>query len=261
MAVNPLAVQLIDAFEKDQNPSAYFPKLSRSAIAEGLRARVDNPNLINQGDTSLCGSAAVVTALAKTRVVDYVKAVIELYNFGAAEIRKMGSGSGNSWYIAPGKDVRNYKPSPKTAEVDWIIMASIRDSENWLLDYEKESNDASAITRGATVADWLRKAGYAEVIDKTNNVFSKDVEELQQAADLYKKDYQVCLLIDTNALNGKTSFISYPKHWVILASDIDYVPFMRMEVYSWGEKLILPKQKMELVSFVRYFYGFVAAKY
>ena len=34
--------------------------------------------------------------------------------------------------IEPGSDARNYDPKGKIPQVDWLTMASIRDSENWL---------------------------------------------------------------------------------------------------------------------------------
>jgi len=269
MTANEIALEMIANFEKKPNPSAYFTKLDRQAIADGLKDRVKNPDLIQQGSkSSLCGPTALVVTLARTRITEYVKAVTGLYDFGTVRIgAMMGSernlipGRNAGWLISPRKDLLNYKPSSAIAEVDWIILASIRDSENWALHYNDENNQASAITRGATLASWMRNVGYTEVIEKTNNFFCKSATELQEAGRLYLDDYHVCLLIDANALyDGKTPDY-YPNHWVILLSYIDYAPFVGMDVLSWGERWKLPKSQMKLDEFLNYFYGYIAVKY
>jgi hypothetical protein len=255
-AVNPVAKQTVDAFAA--NPAAgKFPHLDRATIAAGLLARLEDPTKIDQGHTGLCPSAAVVYTLARTNAVGYAKAVTELFDQGKTKI--------GDWTLDPCDDLRNYAPPSNTdvPQVDWIIMASIRDSENWFIDYQSESDNGGAW--GNEVAKWLRKAGYKEVVEDWNYVCNKTIPNLKKAEELYEKDYQVCLLIDKDLLEGETSIISRPNHWVVLADKIatTYAPkgAVYATVFTWGKKRNIPAKAMILDDFIDYYYGFVAAKF
>lgn len=248
---------LIEEFARKPFPGA-FPQLDRSKIAFGLNERVTTPSLINQGQAGLCPSAVVVYTLARTDVIDYVRAVIELFDQGKTKIGK--------WVLNPCRDLRDYKPpaSAKIPQCDWIIMASIRDSENWFIDYQSETDDGGAW--GNEVAKWLRKAGYTEVKESWNSFFNKNIAHLSEANDLFAKDFQVCLLIDSDLLEGKTAILSRPNHWVVLGSEVKTnfsspTSNVEMDVFTWGEQKTLPTKAMQLDDFIDYYYGYVAAKF
>jgi hypothetical protein len=256
-AMNPIAFDAIGAFSK-RTYSGKFSHLSRAKIAEQLRARVINPSLIDQGEAGLCPAAAVVYSLARSKVVEYVQAVIDLYEKGKAQTHK--------WSIEPCSDLLAYKP-PSTAgipEADWIIMASIRDSENWFFDFQSETDNGGAW--GHEVERWLKKAGYTDVKSDWNFSFNKGVANLQKAHELYLADYQVCLLIDADMLKGETAIRSRPNHWVVLSSPVNAVfsspaTPVSMRVFTWGKKQMLPKEATPLDDFLDYYYGYVAAKF
>jgi hypothetical protein len=105
------------------NPSTgVWPYLARCQVAQQLMARIEAPYLINQGNAGLCPSAGVVYALASSRPDEYVKTVIDLYDMGRTQI--------NNWKIEPTSDLKKYWVPGSTPAADWIILASIRDSEN-----------------------------------------------------------------------------------------------------------------------------------
>ena len=251
------AIRLIDEFSK-RGGSGAFSNLHRATIASELMARVMNPSLINQGQAGLCPSAAVVYSVARNNLPEYVKAVTQLYEVGRATI--------GTWELEPGPDLKSYKlPSTaRMAEADWIIMSSIRDSENWFIDYQSETDRGGAW--GGEVARWLRKAGYSDVQEDWNYTMNKTAANLQKADALYAKNYQVCLLIDSDLLSGKNATLSRPNHWVVLASNITTnflspTSNVAMRVYTWGSMRSLPDRPMQLDDFVDYYYGYVAAKY
>jgi hypothetical protein len=249
------AMKLIDEFSKRNIPGAFI-HLHRETIAKELAARVMKPSLINQGEAGLCPSAAVVYNVACGNVVEYVKAVTQLYDTGRATIGK--------WQLDPDADLKIYKPSVGAVpEADWIIMSSIRDSENWFVDYQSVSDNGGAW--GDEVGKWLRKAGYTDVKEEWNYAMNKTAENLQEADSLYSKNYQICLLIDADLLAGKTAALSRPNHWVVLASNISTnfalpTTNVTMKVFTWGTLRALPDRPMQLGDFVDYYYGYVAAK-
>ena len=251
------AVRIVDEFGRSPFPGA-FPKLDRSKIAFGLVERLAKPSLINQGGAGLCTTAALVYNLARTRPVEYVRAVTELFDRGRTKI--------NDWIIEPCDDLRFYKPpaSAKIPQADWIIMASIRDSENWFFDYQRESDEGG--TDVSETVDWLKKAGYTDVQEDRNLFANSTAANLQKADELYAKDYQVILSIDDNLLKGERATLSQSNHAVALASKIsaDFTQpksLVYMKVFSWGEIHSIPLEDMTLDDFTDYYYGYVAAKF
>jgi hypothetical protein len=284
---------MIEAFSKKKAPGLW-KHISRQKVAQQLRERVMNPLLINQGKAGLCPSAAVAYSLALVRPVDYVRAVIDLYERGRARIDK--------WDIEPCGDLRQYRlpvcgqdgcPPP---EADWIIMASIRDSEYWFQDYHSVSDQGGAW--GNDVARWLRKAGYTTVLEDWHKTAHKDRVVLEAAQNYYDNDYQVCLMIDAAIIDGAPPrHPPRPDHWVVLASDIEITleapnpktvkaaPLpqkfptggglnyaVQFKVFSWGKRIQVhsplspgahaaPNAPVPLNTLLEHFYGYVAAKY
>lgn len=267
IVVNPRKLKaraLVDEFAARKRNSA-FPHLSRQRVADQLRQRIDRPSLINQGQAGLCPSAAVTYALALSEPDQYVKAVIGLFDDGHARIAK--------WDIKPCADLKNYNLPANAGipEADWVIMASIRDSEKWFIDYQAESDNGGAW--GDEVAKWLRKAGFTTVIEEWNTLLFKDVYHLKRADHLYRSGYRVCLLVhaDVIADSGQCAIPGWtlqPNHWVVLASGVRFggtvnAPTVNLTVFSWGKRLPIPQpgcSPVTLADFLHHYYGFVACK-
>lgn len=67
--------------------------------------------------------------------------VIDLFEKGKAPIGRI--------FVEPGSDVRSYSPPSSMEQVDWMTMASLRDSENFLFDDDEESGAFAGITMPA----------------------------------------------------------------------------------------------------------------
>lgn len=248
--------QIVNDFAAKTEDGA-FKWLSRSAIASELRARLNNPYLINQGQSGLCPSAAVVFQIARTRPEEYAQAVTDLFDAGKAKVGK--------WNLAPCQDLKDHRAPDGIAHADWIIMASIRDSENWFIDYEKATDRGGAW--GNEVALWMKKAGFTDIKEEWNYFFSKDVGNLVMARHWCAANYQVAMLIDADMIDGKLkTLISKPNHWVVLDSK-NFVILSKHDpisfpVYTWGRRLTIPRSgTMTLGDFLDMYYGYIACKY
>jgi hypothetical protein len=248
-----------------------FSQLHRATIAAELAERVMDPTKINQGNVDVCVPAALAYDIAKTRPEDYVKAVTELFDNGQTTLGK--------WKLTPNEDLKRYA-LPKDAEIgeaDWIIMASVRDSENWFFDYS--SVKAAGGTTNREYKDMLSKAGFTDIQDDNNDSVHEDADNLKKADELYSKNYQVALRIDAAALRSSLSFAGKSNHRVVLASNIRTTfsalsSPVSMDVFTWGGKETLPHPglladderscrvvPMTLEQFLNYYYGYTAAKY
>lgn len=171
------------------------------------------------------------------------------------------------------------------AAVDWVALASLRDSTNVFSDYESHTNEASGITLPGTLAGWFTAAGFSQVENRTNLVFDSDLLTLLKAGQLFTAGAHVCLFIGANLLNGKPSGDAFPDHWVSLTSavQIDGGPTTHLislgdklkydnivhgkpvtfNVYTWGDAsrpVTKYRAGLKVKNLLSYFYGYVAAK-
>jgi hypothetical protein len=262
-----------------------WPGLSRAKVAAGALVRIDDPDLISQQETNLCGPSCFVRSVALDQPETYARAIVDLYEKGSATI---GHG-GSRHLLKPSPDLRNYG-LPVTARVDqsdWIILASLRDTDNWFLRYSSVDGSASAFTMPGTMVSWFVEAGYTDVREDTNLASRPSLSNAEDASNLLIKGYKVVLLISADMLETSTQddHSRIPDHWVALTSPITFqdgrealppnprfcaptqykiVPkgSLSFHVYSWGSDRLVPKSGiLSTKSFLDNYYGYVACKY
>lgn len=250
---------MVNAFAA-RNGGGKFVHIVRADVARGLLARVDRPDGISQSGTSLCGPAALTVNLATRDPVAYVRLVIDLFEKGTATIGRLK--------VTPGKDLLEYDPMRRVDPVDWIPLASLRDSDNWFFDYQSADNDFSAMTLPNNLVGWFQKIGFSQIVNETNLVATKDEKSIKDAARLYHDDFWVCLFVNAQVLDPddqeKRSLTA--SHWIVLTSDVTIRDGrISMKVFSWGEGHrsipFDPGKPLSVGYFLRNYYGFVAARY
>jgi len=148
--------------------------------------------------------------------------------------------------VEPGNDCRNasllitdrHGARDATGPVDWVALASLRDSSNLIFDMNGPRSDIAGITLGRAMADWFSATGWfpGGVVDATHyqasnpyyNVFDNLLSVNQRV------NSHVCLLI-RNAIVHPDSGIGINKlvggsgtpksgptadHWVVLKTRI-----------------------------------------
>jgi hypothetical protein len=273
------AIATIQAFAS-RSGNAAFPNLglSRALFAQALIDRIRLPNLMDQGSASLCGPAVFLFAVLRKNPNVFAKYVIDLYETGQGKIGGL--------VVSPGIDCRSYRPAATAiAAVDWVALASLRDSSNLFSDYQTHTNEAAGITLPGTLAGWFSAAGFSQVENRTNLVFDSDLLTLLKAGQLYTSGAYVCLFIGANLLSGQPSGDAFPDHWVALTSavQIDGAPTTHLislgeklkydnavagkpvsfNVYTWGDasrSVTKYRAGLKVKNLLSYFYGYVAAK-
>jgi len=248
------ALSLVDAFAKGGQEKG-FARIARQDVVTGLRERIANPSKLNQSAASLCGPAAFFYCVLDEMPHIYAQYVIDLYRTGEAKLGGLR--------VKPGSGCRAYQPPPaKIHPVDWIALASLRDSENSLMDYSSADDTAAGITMPATLAGWFAALNWRAVHNNTNVFFVKGRSDLDRCA----RDFQlgrVCLFINMQMLDA-TKFAhrsATPNHWVVLTKAPSIQKDMlKFGVYTWGSVLDVPRTgSYPLDGFYRNFYGAVSA--
>lgn len=256
------AHKLVNTFAAESSKGA-FVHISRTDLAQGLHKRIDDPSIMDQNPSSLCGSASLLYTLACSDPVAYAQLVIDLYSKGTAHLGKRD--------IKPGSDLKNYDPKGAMNPADWVPMASIRDSANWVMDYESVDDQVAGITFPGTLEKTLKDIGYRDVEDHTNLVFHKsgsnllNAENLRNAAKDNSSDaWWVFLFINAQILESSTpsKYTWSPNHWVILLDSHILPDLVHLEVFSWGKKLTIPRSgTLSLNTFLGSYYGYIKCRY
>ena len=253
------------------HPIGVWPTLDRSAVADGLNARIIDATLISSRYSGLCGSASVIYQIASADPEAYAKTAISLYDSGHAKLRSLT--------IDPSSTFRSGILPAGNNAADWLVLGSLRDSENWIFTYKGTGHwlldgidDAKAIQMPHTVATWMEKFGYSDIHNETNLVSTKGWDNLLEANNLFSKNYKVSLFVNSCMLKTKTQeeFSILPDHWIGMSSkgtsssiQADPNSKFNMKVYSWGAIQTVPQDTtvtMHPKIFLRNYYGYVAGK-
>ena len=252
------AVEILCDFLERIGPQR-FTKLDRNRVGIDLLLRVANPNIINQRNAGVCGPVSFLYSLAFDSPAACAKYGIDLFEKGKAKI---------GWIeVEPGSDCRDYFPPPPMSHGEWLTAGSLRDSENFLLDYDGVDRDwHSESTTNSEVARWFSKAGYTDVRAEDNLVASRASSDINLINRLYNEGYRIILRINSKLLRAKEQADSSWRgnHFVILRSPIVLAgQEVRLTVYTWGWgqwNIPAPNTTMSPAGFLEHWYGYVAAK-
>jgi hypothetical protein len=247
----------------ERSGAGRFPNLDRDEVGVGMLMRITNPGLVSQDKGSLCGPAALLFGVLSDAPIAFARYAIDLFEKGKAKIYKLE--------IEPSKDCRNYRPPASMAHVDWLTMASLRDSENYFLDYDTVAKEFAGITLPKELARWFRNAGFSDIRYDFNAVANKGLDTVEDANQLFDEGYRVCLFIGANMVKGdegqayESQGSTTAEHWVVQQSRIDTPNGnVRLQVFTYGQgKYQIPAGPKDLSAgdFLKNFYGYVAAKW
>lgn len=250
------ALSLIDKFPPLPKGRP-FPRIDPDELIIGLRERVVDPVKQDQGAASLCCPASFFYCVLNYKPELYVQYVIDLFTTGKARI--------GSLEVKPGPACRVYQPpKDKIAAVDWVALASLRDSYNAILDVASIDDDIAARSRDGEVAKWFRQIGYAGVRDEASAVFSKGRKEIEAFDRDARAWRDVCLFVHDNILYDVSNKLNshFMNHCVV----VDEPPEIKggqisLSVYTYGGITRIPTTgTLSVEDFSRNFYGYVSGQ-
>ena len=229
----------------------------RSTIQEQITTRFNQLDYPDQGDSSLCGPAAFFYCLQMDRPDVYAQAARELWCWGKTKIGELE--------IVPGEGCRHpsgayynhtLPPRATISGIDWITLASLRDSENTVLSYDAVDCPAAGVTMWQTLTEWFQKAGY-ELVFCNAGITRGSVEDIRLFNDYVNRGYKVVTLVAGGLLEGNDSIFTVPNHWIVwdgmLTEDVHRN--LNLKLFSWGEIDNLVKQDQGIKFFQNRFFG------
>ncbi|KYK92215.1 hypothetical protein, partial [Aggregatibacter actinomycetemcomitans] len=179
-------------------------------IATQIKNRLAEP-YPDQDETSLCGPAAFYYCLLKDRPDIYDKVAKLLWTYGKVKIGDLE--------IKPGYDCRHPSRIDGVSALDWLTLASLRDSSNTFRDYDEVSDQVPGITLPSGLVDWFIKIGSKEIAKNTNLFFSRSLASLVELNQYYVDNSHTLLFVAHKIING-SSATNTKDHWVVLTSSI-----------------------------------------
>ena len=185
-----------------------FSGVDPSVFAFQLALRIREPSLLNQKSLGVCGAASLMTSFAKHNPAAFADYAISLMRQGKATFHGMT--------ITPGSQIIAGQYSEKMAEADLVTMGSLATG---FLGSVKEGKSAPGM------CEWLRKAGYSNVNDKTLfEVFSEPsanarLANLREAEAAITRGKLVIMGIHTGGSQNPVQDLRNTKAYVIRRMD------------------------------------------
>jgi hypothetical protein len=187
---------------------------ARKQFVKDVEDRRNDPKLIDQGDSSLCGPASFMYCVAREKPDDFA-----LY---ALDLALTGKGRLGNLEVTPKACLAVEKPVGKNgkpvAPADWVTLAGLRDSTGPFSSMGSAESAVGGMTFPIALAGWFKKTGwFSDVRNNAALTHSGINDHLRHLLGInaLPRCY-VCLLIDSaiTGVNGKAG--NFPTHWVVL---------------------------------------------
>jgi hypothetical protein len=253
-------------------------------VADRLIELINNPDLLNQGANGLCGEAVFFNVWIHENPLAFARFATQLYNSGAAAIGDLHVFAGEDLrkqdYVKildqmhPGASAMTPQQRAKLSRVvppaDWMVMSALRDSENFVLDYEgTPSEDWSAGTSNREIVKWLEATGLFRTV---SNEAGSSTRPFSHAAGLDPGPGPIVILtIDSHMLGNPLEGDPDDNHFVVLHSKITEIDAVHVDFKYWcwadptqwvserRARLHPPLGPLEKAQFIREYFGAIIA--
>ncbi|BAU15184.1 hypothetical protein LEP3755_57410 [Leptolyngbya sp. NIES-3755] len=246
------AMSAIDAFEQS-SAAGVWACLDKATIVAELRSRVSNPFQVDQGGQPFCGPASVLFELVRKQPSRYVQICQNLFESGGFQ--------GTTQWIRADEPLReNVDRNLRMSQVDWMVLATLRESETLLFPVEPNApeliRNLTGMTKSWEIKGWIRELlGYSRTNYHLAYLFD-DVNAMNQSIEAIQAGGVAMLLITAEGLlQNNPPLIPFPSHWVTLLGGFsvngDRVSF---DVYTWAKQVTI---QTDMNSFKKYFWASV----
>ncbi|STZ00655.1 Uncharacterised protein [Moraxella lacunata] len=229
-------------------------------VIEGqLRERLEGREVPDQGLSSLCGSAVFFYFLLLVDKNTYKSLVWSLWYHGVANIKSIQLKPSNATKHPTSYFKANNEP--KILGLDWMTLASLRDTFNKRIRYKSPDDETAGITLPHELIGWLEKIGFKHIETYELDTLANYI---QLNAYFTKQDYYVISLINTELLQkGNSAFGVIPEHWVVWTSllrsgknaidlNTKLTDIVHLTVFSWGKNNWSIQSNLPLNKFMLY---------
>lgn len=206
-----------------------FKTINKDKMLQEIGTRIQLPWKMDQSKQSLCGPITILMALALKDPERYVQMAKTMYETGKYTSRGKTVQPGAHLYTAP--------VPADTPHVDWMLAASMRDSENAIFDYD-DGDKFAGITSPGEMSGWMQTILGCDKADWNSTYAWGEKKELGVAWDAVRAGNVAAIFVDHSYLPGQPAAkINVPSHWVLLFDVKSLGSTIEFRVLSWGKVL------------------------
>jgi hypothetical protein len=136
--------------------------------------------------------------------------------------------------------------------IDWITLASLRDTENNFFDYDSPDDQVPGITTAGDLKTWFEKSG-AKILYSINTGLMQQIsgphltlQDLCHLNSYISPDTHVVVLIAAKMINNQSS-LTTKDHWIVwtdklklhngleITEQTAITEKVQLELFSWGK--------------------------
>ena len=246
-------IDRLQSFEASIAPGAW-QFLDKATIIGEMRDRLTNPFTVNQGGQPFCGPAAVLFELVRKQPDRYVEICQSLFTIG-------GFQSKNHWIPASDKLRQASSGNLRMGQVDWMVLATLRESENRLFPVQPNAPDLirnlAGMTQSWELIGWVQEfLGYTHTA-YNHAYLTNDLSALHKAEDAIAAGGVAFALVTAEGLINHEWVVPFPNHWISILGNIqaneDRTQF---DIYTWSKQVRID---IDTPTFRKYFWLTVTA--
>ncbi|MCU0549876.1 MAG: hypothetical protein MUC48_11065 [Leptolyngbya sp. Prado105] len=227
--------------------------LDKTTVIADLRSRVADPFQINQGGQPFCGPASVLFELVRQQPSRYVQICRNLFESG-------GFQGTQNWIRASEALRSNPDKNLRMPQADWMVLSTLRESENSLFPVEPNAPDLirnlAGMTKSWEIKGWIHELlGYSKIEYHQAYLFS-DLKAMQESIEVIQAGGVAMLLVTAEGfLQGDALPVPFPSHWVTLLGGFEIKgDRVDIDIYTWSKKMTI---NADIDSFKKYFWASV----
>ncbi|MDC9597997.1 hypothetical protein [Xenorhabdus anantnagensis] len=226
----------------------------KSKFESELQNRLSKRSVPDQGGASLCGPAAFFYCLQMDRPDIYEQAARELWEHGRTKISQLEIEPGDGCRHPKGTFYNEY--GARISGLDWLTLASLRDSENIIFSYDEVDDQVAGITMWGMLTEWFEKAGYEKIFSNVG-LSHCNMNDLMTLNDYASQGYKVVTLISDTMLGmGRNNGVTYKSHWIVWNGVVkENKQQVELELFSWGNAYQQIKRNTTMDSFLNQLFG------
>jgi hypothetical protein len=228
-----LVEQELQDFEASSAPGAWAA-VDKAALLDDMRATLADPvSQVDQNSSNFCGPTAIVYELIRRMPRRYVRLCRSLYETGSFE--------GRTKTVAASDGLRGTSKGQGMSVADWMLIATMRESENAVFGVDADAGGVTAGLQGMTTP-WEVEGWTSEILLEQNTAISTtfvwgEMDAIRYAEEVHAAGGVAFLMIHDALLgdDDDSTVPPWPTHWVVYQGGLtESDGRIDFDVYTWG---------------------------
>jgi hypothetical protein len=223
----------LQSFEAATAPGVW-PNIAKADLVADIRATLADPiRQVDQNTSQFCGPTAIAFELIRRMPRSYVRICRALYERGSFQAR--------THTVTASQGLRAASVGQGMSVADWMLIATMRESENAVFGVDPNASGATAGLQGLTT-HWEMNGWTSEILLKQNTAISTsfiwgEMDAIRFAERVYAAGGVAFIMIhDVLLSTDDSSWVPpWPTHWVVYQGGlVESGGRIDFDVYTWG---------------------------